>query len=281
MSTAIKKTRKSRKYVFTLNNVNTEKVENKYGITLTSNISVVDNPPINSTKLTELTDMNNDGSTLDVISFLDETKRLYQCNISMIDFRSGKETRDLKYHCYWDRHPFDSDPIGCPIRYVSNKAIKNYYSEISKDYYTIKENITKKQNTILNSQSNFVFIPIQTSRNSVVKTIEKEYYETDGIFCSFPCCKAYINEFKGSNKLYEHSSFLLCKLYYDMYEIKNVNINPAPHWRQLREYGGDMSITQFRETFSKSKFQPRGIIRNTDLFKPIATLFEEKLSLSF
>ena len=75
-TTTIKKTRKSRKYIFTLKKINTEKVEHKYGITITSNIAVVENPPENSTKLTELSEMNHESSTLDVISFLDETKTL-------------------------------------------------------------------------------------------------------------------------------------------------------------------------------------------------------------
>ena len=197
----------------------------------------------------------------------------------MIDFRSGKDTCDLKYNCYWDRHPFETEPLGCPIRYVSSKAIKRYYSEVSKDFYTIKENITKKQTNILDKKANFVFIPIQPINNTTtIKTNIKEYYETDGVFCSFNCMKAFVNEHKGYDNLYEHSDFLICKMYFDMYGVKNVNINPAPHWRLLPEYGGYMPIDKYRENFNKSSFQYRGIVRNTDLFKPISMLFEEQLN---
>ncbi len=283
-TTTIKKPRKSKKYNFRLKNVNTETVDQKYGITIMSNISVNEKPPENTTRITELSELNCESSSLEVISFLDETKRLYQCNVSMIDFKTGSETINMRYNCYWCRYTFDSEAIGCPIRYISTKAIKNYYSEVSKDFYTIKENITNHQTKMIEKQACFVFTPInkdnkKDSKNTTtIKTNKKEYYVTDGVFCSFNCCKAFIKDNKGHNNIYEHSDFLLSKLYYDMYNVKNVNINPAPHWRLLKEYGGHMTINMFRDNFNKSKFEPRGMINNSDLFKPSAMLYEEKLN---
>ena len=149
-TSTVKKKRKSKKYIFTLKNINTEQIEQKYGISIVSNIANVDElPPENSTKLTELAELNNEH--VDVISFLDETKRLYQCHISMIDFKSAEDIKNLRYYCFWCRHKFDSASIGCPIKYISKKAIKNYYSEVSKDYYTIKEDVTRKRSLMLDS----------------------------------------------------------------------------------------------------------------------------------
>ena len=284
----IKKKRKSKKYIFTLHNISTEKIEQKYGITIVSNIANVDEtPPENSTKLTELAELNNEHT--DVISFLDETKRMYQCHISMIDFKSGEDIKNLKYCCYWCRHKFDSASIGCPIKYISKKAVKNYYSEVSKDFYTIKENITRNRSQMLNTnKSKFVFTNIDSpsfpssSENTApssctININNKDYYSTDGIFCSFNCCKAFIKENKH-NKLYENADILLSKLYQDMYNVKNIVINPSPHWRLLIEYGGYLTIQQFRDNFNKTTYESHGVIRNTDIFKPIATLFEEKLN---
>ena len=286
----IKKKRKSKKYIFTLHNINTEKIEQKYGITIVSNIANVDEaPPENSTKLTELSELNNEH--VDVISFLDETKRLYQCHISMIDFKSGEDIKNLKYCCYWCRHKFESASIGCPIKYISKKAVKNYYSEVSKDFYTIKENITRNRSQMLHTnKSKFVFSPhLAVEKTDETATLiappttcsisinNKDYYSTDGIFCSFNCCKAFIKENKH-NKLYENSDILLTKLYEDMYNVKNIVINPSPHWRLLIEYGGYLTIQQFRDNFNKTTYESHGVIRNTDIFKPIATLYEEKLN---
>ena len=78
--------------------------------------------------------------------------------------------------------------------------------------YLIKENITEHKKHLLNSQENFVFIPIK-SNFSRITVDENEYYETDGIFCSFNCCQAFINENKH-NPLYEHSTFLLNKIFF-------------------------------------------------------------------
>ena len=287
--TVVKKKRKSKKYIFTLKNIITEQIEQKYGITIISNIANVDElPPENFTKLTELAELNNEH--IDVISFLDETKRLYQCHISMIDFKSQEDVKNLRYYCYWCRHKFDSASIGCPIKYISKKAIKNYYSEVSKDYYTIKEDITRKRSQMIHQfQNKFVFSALDgggsvgvgagggATGNCSINIFNKDYYSTDGIFCSFNCCKAFIKDNKH-NKLYENSDMLLNKMYQDMYDVKTIVINPAPHWRLLNEYGGYLTIQQFRDNFNKTTYESHGVIRNTDIFKPIATLFEEKLN---
>ena len=46
------------------------------------------------------------------------------------------------------------------------------------------------------------------------------------------------------NNLYEQSDNLLIKLYRDMHCCKNdvIKINPAPHWRLLKTYGGYLTI---------------------------------------
>lgn len=268
-----KRTRKSKKYVFTLVNINSEEIDKKYNISIVSNIFNNEKQPENTTKIAELEDTN---SNIDVISFLDETKRLYKCIVSMIDFSSGMDTDDMKYNCFWCRNPFDSKGIGCPIKYISNKAVKKYYSEVSKDNYLIKENITSSKKKMLDSKQGFVFIPLNTN-NSMIMIDKKEYYETDGIFCSFNCCKAYIKDNKHNN-LYEHSEFLLYKMYNDMMGTKNIMINSAPHWKLLKEYGGNLQISDFRAQFNKIQYRYHGVLHDSDIFKPVGTLFEEKIN---
>ena len=163
-------TRKSSKYVFTLKNVNTELIDQKYGIFIISNISSSEIPEDNITKLCEL---NTDNYVPEIISFLDETKKAHQCTISMIDFNTKTETLLLKHNCYWCRHSFETRPIGCPVNYISSRAVKNYFSEISKDMYTIKENISSSRRL--------------TIKDPRININIREYYETDGIFCSFNC----------------------------------------------------------------------------------------------
>jgi hypothetical protein len=269
------KKRKSSKYVFTLKGVDTEKVDKIYGITLISNITNIDSQPCNITKLTELSE-NSLNKPQQLISFLDESKKIYQCNISMVDYKTGIDLERNKYNCFWCRHIFNSIPIGCPINYVSSKAIKNYHSEVSKDNYTIKENITTFKRKLLDSKKKFIFTSLTDKINTNLNINKEEYYQTDGIFCSFNCCKAFIKDNKH-NRLYEQSEFLLNKIYNDISGSRNININEAPHWRMLEEYGGNLTINQFRENFNKISYEYHGIIKS-DIFKPIGILFEEKIN---
>lgn len=255
-----KNIRKSNKYVFTLRNVDTEKVDLKYGISLISNIASEEIPPSNTTKISELA---TERSTPEIVSFLDESKKVHQCNVSMIDFSTNIDTSLLRYNCYWDRHPFQTKPIGCPVRYVSSQAVKNYHSEISKDVYTIKENVSSSRRSLVNDER----ISIKLG----------EYYETDGVFCSFPCCRAFIRDNKHVRD-YDQSEMLLLKMYNDMMGTRMEVIDPAPHWRLLREYGGNKTIAEFRGTFNKVEHEFHGTIRQAlPLYRPIGHLFEEKI----
>jgi len=266
------KKRKSNKYIFSLKNVNTEKVDHKYGITLKSNITNNKERPDKTTKLSDL----NEKFDKKQISFLDEGKKNYQCNISMIDLSSGKEVDKLEYYCYWCRHPFTSKPIGCPINYISSKIKKTYFSEISKENRTIKENITRCKHNILNNKSfKFTAIKKKTNYNFVIN--KEEYYVSDGVFCSFNCCKAFIDNNKHI-RLYEQSNILLLKIYNELSGLKNTVINAAPNWRLLEEYGGDKTINQFREDFNKISYEYKGLITPEILFKPIGVLFEERIN---
>jgi hypothetical protein len=277
----IRKRRKSTKYIFSLTGVNIDKIDDKYGITLIANLSN-DGIPNNTTKLTDI----NLDKPVEVISFLDESKRLYQCSISIIDFKTGNELEKLKYNCFWCRHQFSSYPIGCPIKYVSNKATKKYHSEVTKDTYVIKENITSEKSSRLKDPkyTPFVFYLIKDKNPDNEYIINKEeYYISDGVFCSFNCCKSFIKD-NTHNSLYQHSEILLTKLFIHIMSLENNNVDvkkliitPAPHWRLLQAYGGHLSINKFRENFNKISFNFHGIL-NKDIFKPIGHLYEEKIN---
>lgn len=245
------------KYVIVLRDINIDKVDTKYSINGHKKISISGNN--NST--TKLSELMVQKGTPEPISFLDESKRLHTCNISMIDFHSKMNINLLRYHCYWCRQPFENRPIGCPIKYVSNKAIKKYHSHITKDTYTIKENIPDI--SVLNLDDNINIVP-------------EEHYETDGVFCSFNCCKAWIQDNKH-DRLYDQSDMLLTKMYNDLLGSTFETINVAPHWRLLEHYGGHLNIIQFREGFYNVEYIDHGITRGLPNFLSIGRLYEEKI----
>ena len=257
MSKRVKKS----KYSFTLKAMNIARVNGTYGIEIPGEEVVMDEKP--STNTTRLTELNTDKGTPEVISFLDESKRLHTCHVSMIDFFSRMDVNLLRYHCFWCRHPFDTRPIGCPIRYVSSQAEKKYHSHISRDTYTIKENVTAKRRQGLD-ESNQLSLKIG------------EYYETDGVFCSFNCCQAWINDNKH-NRMYDISAVLLMKMYNAMMGTKMIVIAPSPHWRTLEQYGGHLNIMKYREGFKKVDYKCHGHTRKIPKFLPLGTLYEEHI----
>jgi hypothetical protein len=197
-------------------------------------------------------------SSNQTISFLDEAHSLHLYNITT----SLKKNNNSKYHCYWDHHPFDSYPVFCPINYNSTKLEKNYFSYISKNSYKIRENI-------VNEDSNEL-------KNDSLTIIQTPEYITDGIFCSFNCAQAFIDENK-TNPLYNLSSVLLLKLYNQIYPSKQINmIIGAPHWRLLDVYGGPKTITEFRNAFNTIEYKYGGHIFHNS----ISHLYEEKLRLN-
>lgn len=248
----------NKKYIFTICGIHSENIDRRYNITLVSNLTDKDHIP--STRVTKITDLANDKRTPDIISFLDESKRLHKCIVSMVNYTRHENVRMLDYNCFWDRHSFRTTTIGCPIKYVASQAVKNYYSEISRDRYTIKENITSAKRESISDTRLDIDV--------------KDYYETDGAFCSFNCCMAYIRDNKH-NPFYIDSESLLLKIYVDMYGITLDLIECAPHWRLLKEYGGHMTIEEFRKTFNKMEYDYHGHVRQLPKFHPIGTIFEE------
>ena len=256
-----------KKYMFSLKNINTEKVNQRFGISIISNINVmVDKLPQNATKISDLSINKN---IPEVISFIDEAKKIHNCSISMIDFYTNNEldASSGSYNCFWCRNliPLNIIGIGCPVKYVPSQAVKSYYSEISKDKYVIKENITTQRQQKLKELG-----------DTRLDIIDNNYYITDGIFCSFNCCMAYIIDNK-SKSLYGMSEMLLLKMYSDINNSSVLYIESAPHWRKLKEYGGDLNIEEFRASFNKIEYKDHGPGFDIPKFKSLGVLFEEKL----
>jgi hypothetical protein len=247
---------------FSINDLDLDNIHGKYGIKIDNTGNEEENTFItnNTTKITEL---SKDKGTPDIISFLDEAKKAHHCQLSMIDFNSGMDISLLRYNCFWCRHPFDTMPIGCPIKYIPSQIEKKYYSQISRDFYTIKENITENKRNKLKEDEN---VSINTC----------EYYETDGVFCSFNCCKSYIDSNKHDH-MYNISNMLLIKMYNKTMNATNKSISPAPHWRILEQYGGELNIIKFRESFNKIEYSYHGLTRYIPKFSPISTLYEENI----
>jgi hypothetical protein len=159
-----------------------------------------------------------------------------------------------KINCFWDRNRINGPVIRCPLRYKPKQIVKVYKSEISKEEYTIKENVVK-------------FPCLENKKKEPgtndLQTIQDVLEVTDA-FCSFNCCLAWIRDNKHDRR-YDQSEILLHKIFRDISNSKI--LNPSPHWRTLIEYGGTMSIEEFRDQTTNVEFTYRGpILDNVYLF---------------
>jgi len=181
----------------------------------------------------------------ETLQFLDETRKIHKCMLSKIDF-AGSDN----YCCYWCRHSISEIPVGCPVKYVPSMIHKSYFSEINKEKFMVKESMI----------SPVVMPDIIQETN--------DYYETDGIFCSLECAMAFIKDNK-KNSLYTDSEILLNR-------IAGRKVEPAPHWRLLKSYGGHLDIKEFR-TLRNVEYIQSGI--HKPFFKSVAHTFEQKIKL--
>lgn len=183
------------------------------------------------------------------VEILDEAKQSISCEISF------PNTSNL--HCFWDRHKITDDVIRCPLRYKPKQIVKVYKSEISKEQYTIKENVVK--------------FPSSESKHANLKTIP-ESLEVSDAFCSFNCCLSWIRDNKHDRK-YDQSEMLLHTLFKNATKTHKQLI-PSPHWRTLIVYGGFQTIEQFRSKIQKTIYTYNGPILNTGF------LFSKQLNLN-
>lgn len=165
--------------------------------------------------------------------------------------------------CHWDHHPFEGIGIFCPLTYRPKQVAKIGQNEVKIrganqviNNFMIKENIPRCKD-------------ISHHKNLI--EITDAYYEVDGVFCSPECCLAFINDEKskvGGSK-YSDSQRLL----HFMLGLTTC-ISPANHFRLLKEYGGNLTIEQFRNNNKSIKYEYCG---TTVL---ISHLFEKKINLS-
>jgi hypothetical protein len=191
---------------------------------------------------------------VETLTFFDESRKMHRCMLSKIDF-SVKGV----YKCYWDKHEFDTVPIGCPIKYIPSIISRTYFSEISKDKFSVKESIVEGQHI-----SDDITVDIKSN----------DYYETDGVFCGFGCLLAFVRDPEVKRQpMYKDSEMLTYRMHKQFAGTTKIAV--ASHWRVLKAFGGWVEIDEFRGNIQKLEYEFRG--KYNPYFKSTAYAFEEKI----
>lgn len=253
----------------TLKHLNIEEIHNKYQIAeIYKNKKSSDDIPNTQKQKSQVVDVHI--SNDNIYSYVDDSKKKHDCMFTMKDYLSKKELNSKNLNCFWCRHKFRSTPIGAPIEYVSNRIHKQYLNEYTKSSYAFSEHFTNEKLNISSHNHN--------KNNFKVEKEKRDFYYVDGVFCSFNCTKAFIMENK-KNSLYSNSISLLHKIYLDLFPDMKLEIIPAPSWRLLKEYGGDLTIEEFRKNFNKDVYEKKDIIKELPSFKSIGYVFEKQIKL--
>jgi hypothetical protein len=195
--------------------------------------------------------------------------------------------------CHWDHHTFDnaqSNHVVCPLNYTPKQVAIKGQNEISTRIpFTQKgegrpdDRRSSAVGDVNSTTINSFMIKENVSKYKDIANLKEEkclknlievtsgYYETDGVFCSPECCLAFINNEKskaGGSKYIDSE-----RLLHSMLGLTR-RILPANHYRLLEEYGGKLTIEQFRNNNKSVKYEYHG---TTVL---ISHLFEKKLNIS-
>lgn len=89
-------------------------------------------------------------------------------------------------------------------------------------------------------------------------------YELEGQFCSFECARAYIIDRR--DYLYMNKLQRLCHMRKKMYHDKGIEpkdipkIKSAPSWKTLKQFGGTLTIEEFRSDTEEWVIQDPGFL---------------------
>lgn len=125
----------------------------------------------------------------------------------------------------------------------------------------------------LDIQSEPIGCPINVSYSKT----QQKIFSTKGIFCSFNCVKAYINEKERLDVMYKISHTLLAHMVCEMRgKMEPITINPSPDKCLLSMYGGHMNEEQYKHCLDRILYTEKGIVK---MF-PTTSIFQEEERLN-
>lgn len=233
----------------------------QYGLTIISNLDKDKEDSLKTTKINEVITDDIEYS----VTFLDENRKEYKCLATMVDIISKEKIPDnTSIKCFWCKYNFDWKPVGCPLKYVNPIIEKSYISHITKDKYYMRENIIKSKLKNILEKTNEL-------SNIDITAFPHDHYLTDGIFCSFNCTLSFIKD-NIHDVSYKESYSLLHCMYYDLVGKKIAKIIPSPHWRLLKDFGGSMSIEEYRNSFNIVNYKFAFNVRD---MKSVSKIYKE------
>lgn len=188
------------------------------------------------------------------VFFIDPQRGHVKLWATMIDFTiAGAIPRMTKRPCWSCRNKFNTQPIGCPVRYnptpqnpIHANRIKNKFKEMN--------------------------VPFNEN--------ELDFFETEGIFCSFPCVKFYILDqiSKTKSTKYKKALEYLSLLYYKI-TGENIIIPSLSSWKLSVDWGGHLTPSELRASFGNLDYIETVNVMRPYMFCSSNWIKEKKIKL--
>jgi hypothetical protein len=191
-----------------------------------------------------------------LITTIAEDKRKIYTYVSLYDIVTKKQLpAKTNICCYGCRRRFTTQPIGIPIEFHQSVYVSKTDAKIRR--------LTERER-----------LELQKDENNTI--VEMDYFDTEGIVCSFNCIYLCIEESPSS--LYKKTHELITKLYQMIFgDYPTEKINKAPNWRLREEYGGPLSDEEFEKTLQTIQFiDAHQIHRVQRLMSPVGRVYEAR-----
>lgn len=259
-------------------NINIKNLEKKYNLKLSP---ILPPKPIKTRSIISFSNEKEEEPRIVPTTILstdkEKTIKLYTCLKSIISNESLPLSTDIC--CFHDCHQFDTPPLFCPIKYHPSKYVYNIFNQMTKELTTVRVSITEKERERIERDSNKHNNEKDKIKDNHIsdsqKIIKGGIFEGDGIFCSFECILAFLEDKKNDN-IYRNSRTLILKLYRHFFGyLPKKNLVSAPSKRMLKMFGGPLNIQQFRASFQKIEFINTGQFEHVyKSLMPIGAIFE-------
>lgn len=184
--------------------------------------------------------------------FLDSKKNKIKLWPTMID-RTTDDVLALYTNkpCRCCHHTYETHPIGCPIRYIPHNP-------------NVSDPKRKKIEKFL-KDNNF-------------STDSTDYFETERMFCSFPCVKSYVLSklsIAPSSYRYTNALTYLSLMYKKLFSLTTTHIIPCAHdIDSLSIYNGHLSIDEYRNSIGVLQFNSAVSIKRPLMFTSFSYMEE-------
>ena len=250
-----KKKAGSEELTFTLKNIDVAKIDKNFmnemkTLETTDLIFDIDDEKGTSLEKLGISSLKKEPMT----TIVEKEKIKLQTFTTMIDYTTKKRLPSkTDIPCFGCHRKFSTIPIGVPIEYHPS-------------VYTSKNDSSRSRNITISERQE-----LEKDDSNSIKVLE--YFDTDGVVCSFNCIYSVIDD---DNPLYKKTRSLVPMMYKSIFgTYPKEKILKSPSWRLREEYGGPLTDEEFVANLQTIQFTDMNqVSRVLNSMNPVGRVFK-------